>query len=86
MLSTRDRTEICTKCSSDLALSRGAGRVVLFEGDTIAVPAAMELLRCHGCGCVYPTQEQAQELRAASRDLSEGLGRTSGRGKSSSPG
>jgi hypothetical protein len=70
MLSPRDKTESCTKCSSDLVLSRGAGRIACFEGVTLAVPTAMELLRCHGCGAVYPTQEQGTELRAViERDL-----------------
>ncbi len=57
-------TETCSRCGSDLVLSRGPWRTALFEGVTLAVPAAMELLRCHGCRSVYPTLEQVTALRA----------------------
>ena len=58
-------TPTCSHCGSDLVVTRGAGRVALLNGFTVAVPAAMELTRCHACGRSYPTPEQAAELRAA---------------------
>lgn len=58
-------TTACSHCGSDLVVTRGAGRVALLNGFTVAVPAAMELTRCHACGRIYPTPEQEAELRTA---------------------
>jgi len=70
MLSAHHDTESCPKCGSDLALTRGTGRVASFNGVAVAVPATMELLRCHGCGTAYPTLDQAAELHdVVERDL-----------------
>lgn len=72
MASTAKRGDVtrCSRCGSDVVMSSGAGRTAAFEGFVVAVPVAMELARCHGCGAVYPTSEQAAELRdVAERDL-----------------
>lgn len=55
----------CKHCGSDLVVTRGPGRVALLNGFTVAVPATMELVRCHACGRSYPTAQQAAELRTA---------------------
>lgn len=70
------RCHECTRCGSDCVVTRGAGRVVEFEGVSVRVPEAMDLLRCHGCGLSWPTKEQATELRATvERDVVSDGGR-----------
>lgn len=53
----------CARCGSDLAVTSGAGRTATIEGITVAVPADMSLVRCHGCSTSYPTPAQLRELR-----------------------
>jgi len=69
MVSNQDRGDTphnrCPRCDSDLVTTRGRGRTAIFEGVVVAVPRAMQLVRCHGCGTAYPTPAQADELREA---------------------